>query len=65
MIDRLLLQTPQERKDFFDEASGIKEFQIKRHQAALKLRHTDENIKQAEMLLPRSGAEGCVFSRDK
>jgi len=51
MIDRLLLQTPQERKDFFDEASGIKEFQIKRHQSALKLSHTSENIKQAEMLL--------------
>lgn len=51
MIDRLLLQTPQERKDFFDEASGIKEFQIKRHQAALKLRRTKENMGQAEMLL--------------
>ena len=51
MIDRLLLQTPQERKDFFDEASGIKEFQIKRHQAALKLRRTRENIDQADLLL--------------
>ncbi len=51
MIDRLLLQTPQERKDFFDEATGIKEFQIKRHQAALKLHRTKENINQAELLL--------------
>jgi len=51
MIDRLLVQTPQERKDFFDEATGIKEFQIKRHQAGLKLGHTKENITQAEMLL--------------
>ncbi len=51
MIDRLLLQTPLERKDFFDEASGIKEFQIKRHQASLKLRRTGENIDQAELLL--------------
>lgn len=50
-IDRLLLQTPQERKEFFDEASGIKEFQIKRHQAALKLHRTKENIDQAEILL--------------
>ncbi|KKQ27611.1 MAG: Chromosome partition protein Smc [Candidatus Magasanikbacteria bacterium GW2011_GWC2_37_14] len=50
-IDRLLLQTPQERKDFFDEACGIKEFQIKRHQAALKLYHTKENIDQATALL--------------
>lgn len=51
MIDRLLLQSPQERKEFFDEASGIKEFQIKRHQAALKLRRTKENIDQADLLL--------------
>ncbi len=51
MIDRLLLQTPTERKDFFDEACGIKEFQIKRHQSVLKLQHTRENVKQAELLL--------------
>ncbi|OGH90043.1 MAG: hypothetical protein A2469_02915 [Candidatus Magasanikbacteria bacterium RIFOXYC2_FULL_40_16] len=51
MIDRMLLQTPLERKDFFDEAFGIKEFQIKRHQAVLKLKHTRENLEQAEALL--------------
>ncbi|MFH1286551.1 MAG: AAA family ATPase [Candidatus Magasanikbacteria bacterium] len=51
MIDRLLLQSPQERKDFFDEATGIKEFQIKRHQAMLKLRRSREHMEQADMLL--------------
>ena len=51
MIDKLLLQSNQERKDFFDEASGIKEFQIKRHQAHLRLKRTTENIEQAELLL--------------
>ena len=51
MIDKLLLQSNQERKDFFDEASGIKEFQIKRHQARLRLNRTTENIEQAELLL--------------
>ncbi len=51
MIDRLLTVTPGERKDFFDEASGIKEFQIKRHQAALKLARTEENIAQAEVVI--------------
>ncbi|HBU06830.1 MAG TPA: hypothetical protein DEB09_01985 [Candidatus Magasanikbacteria bacterium] len=50
-IDQMLLQTPAERKDFFDEASGIKEFQIKRHQSSLKLRRTKENIDQADLLL--------------
>ncbi len=51
MIDRMLLQTPAERKTFFDEASGIKELQIKRHQAALKLARTSENMHQANLLL--------------
>lgn len=51
MIDRLLIVTPSERKDFLDEASGIKEFQIKRHQADLKLNRTVENMTQAERLL--------------
>lgn len=50
-IDKMLLQSPADRKDFFDEASGIKEFQIKRHQAALKLARTKENIDQASLLL--------------
>ena len=51
MIDRLLLQSHQERKNFFDEASGIKEFQIKRHQASLRLGRTKEHIEQAELVL--------------
>ncbi|OGH85142.1 MAG: hypothetical protein A2493_02950 [Candidatus Magasanikbacteria bacterium RIFOXYC12_FULL_33_11] len=50
-IDRLLLQTPSERKGFFDEAVGIKEFQIKRHHSMLKLNKTSENIAQAEAML--------------
>lgn len=50
-IDRLLLQTPSERKEFFDEAVGIKEFQIKRHHASLKLARTEENIAQAQAIV--------------
>ncbi|MBU0596858.1 AAA family ATPase [Patescibacteria group bacterium] len=50
-IDQMLLQSHAERKDFFDEASGIKEFQIKRHQASLKLGRTRENVEQGEMVL--------------
>jgi chromosome segregation protein len=51
VIDRMILQSVEERKAFFDEASGIKEFQIKRHQAYLKLRRSREHIEQAELLL--------------
>ncbi len=50
-IDRLLLQSAAERKEFFDEAVGIKEFQIKRHHASLKLARTEENMTQAEAVM--------------
>lgn len=51
MIDRLLTVGPTERKEFFDEACGIKEQQIKQHQAQLKLARTEQNMQQAETLL--------------
>ncbi len=51
MIDKLLTVTPAERKDFLDEASGIKEFQLKQHQADLKLSRTRENLTQADRLV--------------
>jgi len=50
-IDRLLIVNPVERKEFLDEASGIKEFQIKEHQAELKLNRTRENMEQVDRLL--------------
>lgn len=51
LIDQILLVSPRERKEFFDEAAGVKEYQMKRHQALLKLHATRENIVQAENLL--------------
>lgn len=51
MIDSVLLATPLERKAFFDEAVGIKEHQIKRHQALNKLERSEDNINQAQLLL--------------
>ncbi len=51
MIDRLLTVTNSERKDFFDEACGIKEYQIKQHQAELKLARTEENMREATTLM--------------
>ncbi|MBI5728548.1 MAG: chromosome segregation protein SMC [Candidatus Magasanikbacteria bacterium] len=50
LIDRLLTQSAAERKDFFDEAAGIKELQIKYHHAELKLACTREHLAQAELL---------------
>lgn len=51
MIDSVLLATPLERKAFFDEAVGVKEHQIKRHQALNKLERTEENLTQGSLLL--------------
>ena len=51
MIDRLVLQSNEERKAFFDEAAGIKEFQIKRRHAWLKLVKSKEHLEQADALL--------------
>jgi len=50
-IEAFLLMSPAERKDFFDEAAGVKHLEIKRNQAIGKLESTAENIKQAETLL--------------
>jgi len=50
-IEAFLLMSPAERKDFFDEAAGVKHLEIKRNQAVNKLESTAENIKQAETLI--------------
>lgn len=63
MIDKLLLQSSAERKAFFDEASGIKEFQIKRHQASLRLARTREHMQQAELLLQEVSPRLKTLSR--
>ena len=51
MIDAVLVSSPEERKQFFDDATGVKPFQIKRHQAMLKLKRTYENLAETEMVL--------------
>ena len=51
MADAILSATPMERKEFFDEAAGLKPFQLKRNQAVQKLGATRENLRQAELVL--------------
>jgi len=51
MVDHILVSSPEERKQFFDDATGVKQFQIKRHEAMLKLKRTLENLTNAEMVL--------------
>lgn len=51
MIDQFLLASPQDRKEFFEEASGVKPLQIKRQQSLNKLERTEENLETAQIQL--------------
>lgn len=44
MVDRLLFFTASERKVLFDEAAGVKQYEIKREQSLRKLESTDANL---------------------
>jgi chromosome segregation protein len=51
MIDAILVASPRERKEFFDEAAGVKQYQLKREAAVRKLDASEDNLKQAELIL--------------
>ncbi len=51
MVEGFLNTSLAERKDFFDEATGVKQYQIKRDIALNKLENSYENLGQGEMLL--------------
>ena len=51
VVEGFLNTTLAERKEFFDEATGVKQFQIKRDDALNKLKNSYENLAQAQMLL--------------
>lgn len=51
MVENFLNTSAAERKDFFDEATGVKQFQIKRDYSLNKLETSYENLQQTDMLL--------------
>ncbi len=51
MIDQLILASPAERKLLFDEASGIRGYELKREQALRKLAATDLNLERVHDIL--------------
>lgn len=51
MVDAILYSSPAERKEFFAEATGLRQYQIKKRNAILKLKKTQENLNQAEIAL--------------
>ncbi len=50
-VDNFLNSSLADRKEFFDEATGVKQYQIKRDSSLNKLRLSYENLSQAQMLL--------------
>ncbi len=51
LVDQILQTLPAERKKFFDEATGIKQYQIKKDGALKKIFRSQENLKQAQIAL--------------
>ncbi|MDD3284205.1 MAG: chromosome segregation SMC family protein [Patescibacteria group bacterium] len=51
MIDSILNQSSASRKDFFDEATGVKEYQIKKEKSQNKYISTQNNLKQSNLIL--------------
>jgi len=50
-IDNFLIATPEERKEFFDEATGVKQYQIKKNQTLAKLNQVWQNLATANVRL--------------
>ncbi len=55
MVDHFLVASQAERKEFFDEAAGIKEFQIKKNQTLNQLARAQENLSQTDITLQELG----------
>lgn len=51
LVDSFLLASAPERKEFFEEASGIRPWQIKRQQSLNRLEHTEENLATVQIQL--------------
>ena len=63
MIDTILQTPPSERKEFFDEAVGVKEYQIKKDSALGKLKSTNENLSTAQLVLQELEPKMKFFTR--
>jgi len=51
MVDHIINISAFERKEFFDEATGVKQYQIKRDQAVNRLKHSKENLEKSNQIL--------------
>jgi chromosome segregation protein len=51
LVDQILQTSPLERKKFFDEATGVRQYQIKKEEALRKMERSQENLNQAGIAL--------------
>ncbi|RJQ33845.1 hypothetical protein C4566_02865 [Candidatus Parcubacteria bacterium] len=51
MVDTILTSSSAERKEFFDEATGVRQFQIKKNQSVNKLANAKSNLEQTYQIL--------------
>ncbi len=63
MIDAILQTAPAERKEFFDEAVGVRQYQIKKDSALNKLKATNEHLAQAGTVLQELEPKMRFFAR--
>lgn len=63
MIDSVLVASPSERKEFFDEAFGLRPFQLKRTSALNKIDDSKKNLAQTESLLNEIGPRLVTLER--
>lgn len=50
-VDRMLLSSARDRREMFEEALGLRVYQIKKRETERKLEQTETNIKQVEALV--------------
>ncbi|MFA6131065.1 MAG: AAA family ATPase [Patescibacteria group bacterium] len=63
MIDHVLISSPEERKLFFDDATGVRGLQMKRHQALLRLGKASEHLLEVEHLLAEAEPRLRILGR--
>jgi len=63
MVDHFLVASQAERKEFFDEAAGVKEFQIKKNHTLSQLDRATENLQQTDITLQELGPRYRSLSR--
>lgn len=63
LIEKLILATGQERKQLFEEASGIKQFEIKQAQTQKRLESTKQNLAQINSMIAELKPQQEVLAR--